>query len=81
MTMSTKRSVKDHEQAEGELTDLELEQVAGGFTPVPIPRIADTAFTPVHIPRGGDVAFTPVPIPRNPDAFTPVPIPTVKPGR
>ena len=47
--------------AQDELTNDELEVVAGGFTPVPIPFVA---FTPVPIPGKDAVSFTPVPIPR-----------------
>ena len=59
MKKTTQNTTQDRE-----LTDSELDEVAGGFTPVPIPG-ERLAFTPVPIP-GERLAFTPVPIPRNP---------------
>ena len=43
-----------------EMTADDLDQVAGGFTPVPIPRIADQAFTPVPIPRVAEITLLPI---------------------
>jgi hypothetical protein len=65
-----------------QLTDAELESVSGGFTPVPIPKVAmtgDVAFTPVPIPRTADVAFNLVPIPGTAGAPSPIASPTVRP--
>jgi hypothetical protein len=58
MTNRTTRPDPNSDQ----LTAEELDQVSGGFTPVPIPRIADQAFTPVPIPRIADVTLQLLPV-------------------